>query len=88
MVDENLVVVEKDDIVCVICFSLVGLLGGVLSLALRAAVLVFCLYVSRGIAEVKAVFSQRERASSRISKTTAAGIPYENKHTYQKMACY
>ena len=81
--DENVVVRVKEDTICV-CFSQLGLLGcKVLSLTLRAAVRVLCLNFSTGIAEVKAVFSQRETASPRISKTTGAGIPYENKHTYQ-----
>lgn len=80
--DENLVVAVKDNIVCV-CSSLLGW-DGTLSSALRAAVLVFCLSFSIGTAKVKAVFSQREIASSKMSKTTAAGIPYENKHTYQR----
>ena len=82
--DENVVVRVKGDVICV-CFSQLGLLGWdkVLSLTLRAAVRVLCLNFSTGIAEVKAVFSQRETASPRISKTTGAGIPYENKHTYQ-----
>lgn len=82
--DEYLVMVEKDDDNVCVCLSLVGWGGGVLSSSLRAAALVLCLNFSTGIAQVKAVFSQRETASSRISKITGAGIPYENKHTYQR----
>ena len=82
--DEALGVAVKDD-VCA-CFALLGW-GGALSSALRAAVLVFCLNFSTGITKVKAVFSQRETASSKMSKTTAAGIPYENKHI-PKIACF
>jgi hypothetical protein len=82
--DENLVMVEQDDDNVCVCLSLLGWSGGVLSSSLRTTALVLCLNFSTGIAQVKAVFSQRETASSKISKTTGAGIPYENKHTYQR----